>query len=228
MPLSSIPVGLLVLGFMLAAVIGYLMGSVSFAILVSKALYREDVREKGSGNAGMTNVLRTHGKLPAILTLIGDMGKGILAVWCGRWVFMLLLTGVDTYYGAYAAGIAALIGHALPLFFRFKGGKGVAVSGGVFLALCFPVAFSLIVLFAIIALISKMVSLGSVIVFILYPICTFFYTTCISHENPLYSTICSAIIGAIVVVMHKNNIRRIVNGTEYKFGSGQQKPEDQR
>lgn len=226
MSLNTMPAGLLVLGFALAAVVGYLVGSVSFAILVSKALYREDVRQHGSGNAGMTNVLRTHGKLPAILTLVGDMGKGILAVWCGRWVFMLLLPGIPTYYGAYVAGIAALIGHALPLFFRFKGGKGVAVSGGVFLALCFPVAFSLIVLFAIIALISKMVSLGSVIVFILYPICTFFYTTYISHENPAYSTVCSAIIGAIVVIMHRENIKRIANGTEYKFGSGQKKPDD--
>lgn len=217
--LGSAAPGMVALCMILAAVVGYLVGSVSFGVLVGKALYGDDIRQKGSGNAGMTNMMRTHGKLGGILTLAGDMGKGYLAVWCGRWLMMLLLPGLPIFYAGYIAGIAALIGHAFPLYFKFKGGKGVATGGGVFLACAPIVAGSLIVLFVIISFASRMVSLGSIIVFILYPICTLFYTLFVSGEDPLYSTVCSAIIGALVVWMHRENIKRIRNGTENKIGS---------
>lgn len=223
MGLDTAASGMVALTLIAAAVVGYLIGSVSFGVLIGKALYGDDVRRHGSGNAGMTNMIRTHGKLGGVLTLIGDMGKGYLAVWCGRWLMLLLLPGIATFYAGYIAGIAALIGHAFPLFFKFKGGKGVATGGGVFLACAPIVAGSLIVLFVIIAFTSRMVSLGSIIVFILYPIATLFYTLFVSGESPAYSTICSAIIGAIVVWMHRENIRRIRNGTENKIGSGRDK-----
>lgn len=215
--------GTVALALIAAAVVGYLVGSVSFAVIISRALHGDDVRSHGSGNAGMTNMMRTHGRASGVLTLIGDMGKGYLAVWCGRWLMMLLLPGMATFYGGYIAGIAALIGHALPLFFRFKGGKGVATGGGVFLACAPVVAGSLIVLFVIITLIGRMVSLASVIVFILYPIGTLLYTLFVSGEDPVYSTVCSAIIGAIVVWMHRENLKRIRDGTERKISSGKGK-----
>ncbi len=224
MDTMGIAPGIIALAFILSGVAGYLVGSVSFGIIISKVLFRDDVRQHGSGGAGMTNMMRTHGKLPGILTLVGDMGKGYLAVWCGRWLFMLLCPGMPTYWGAYIAGIAALIGHAFPLFFHFKGGKGVATGGGVFLACSPVVAGSLILLLVIIVLITRYMSLASIIVFTLYPVCTLVFSLLVTHENPLYTTVCSAIIGVIVIWMHRENIKRLKTGTENRFGSKKAPP----
>ena len=127
---------------LLTAGSAYLLGSLLFGVLVSKIMYKDDVRQHGSGNAGMTNVLRTYGKLPAVLTTIGDVGKSVVAVNLGRFFFDALLSGtgagwqnpLDPVCGAYLAAIFCMIGHSRPLFFGFKGGKGVLVGAGAALA----------------------------------------------------------------------------------------------
>lgn len=115
----------------------YLLGSMDTGILISKYLYHDDVRSHGSGAAGMTNMLRTFGKKAAALTAAGDVLKGVLAVCIGRWLFSYLPAGtsVSSYLGVYLAAILAVIGHLKPLYFGFKGGKGVLVAGGAILAI---------------------------------------------------------------------------------------------
>lgn len=208
-----------VVAFVAAAAGGYLLGSVSFAVLVSKFLFKEDVRVKGSGNAGMTNVLRSYGKKGAVLTLLGDVAKGALSVGLGHVLFMLLAAGSLSLYGAYIGGICAIVGHMFPLYFGFKGGKGVATSGGVILALQPLLAVVLVTIFLAIVLVSKMVSLGSVVGISLYPVVTFLWTFFYTHNAVAFSTVCAAVIAGLVVWMHRANIGRILAGTEYKFGS---------
>ena len=138
-----------ILGVVLAFVPGYLLGSLNFAVIVSRLYAHDDVRRHGSGNAGMTNMLRTYGKFPALLTALGDIFKGTASVWIGRLAFALL--GISFMDGGYLGGIAALLGHLFPLYFGFKGGKGgpgfrrgaaghqpaePVGSGGDFCALC--------------------------------------------------------------------------------------------
>ena len=120
-----------------SVVIGYLLGSINFGVVVSKGLYHEDVRTKGSGNAGTTNILRTYGKKAAALTLAGDMAKGAVAVWLCHWG-VALLTGADVngVYAGYLAAIGAVCGHLWPVWFGFKGGKGIAVAAGGVLCHC--------------------------------------------------------------------------------------------
>ena len=132
----------ILLACVLTAAGGYLLGSILFGVLISKVMYNDDVRNHGSGNAGMTNVLRTYGKLPAVFTTLGDVGKSVAAVNLGRFIFGALLSGtgaawqnpLDPVCGAYLAAIFCMIGHSRPIFFGFKGGKGVLVGAGAALA----------------------------------------------------------------------------------------------
>lgn len=203
----------------MAVALAYLLGSVNFALVVSKGIYRKDVRQLGSGNAGMTNMARNFGKTAAVLTLVGDMGKGVLAVWMGRWLFLFLALGTDPLYGAYLGGISVIAGHMFPLFFGFKGGKGVATSGGVILAIQPFIGIALISLFVIIMLISKMVSLGAVLGMAFYPVLTLLNGLFFTHKAIVFTTVCSAVITGLVVWMHRENIARIRAGTERKIGA---------
>ncbi|MBP7870917.1 MAG: glycerol-3-phosphate acyltransferase, partial [Gemmiger sp.] len=132
----------ILLACVLTAAGGYLLGSILFGVLISKVMYNDDVRNHGSGNAGMTNVLRTYGKMPAVFTTLGDVGKSVAAVNLGRFIFGALLSGtgaawqnpLDPVCGAYLAAIFCMIGHSRPIFFGFKGGKGVLVGAGAALA----------------------------------------------------------------------------------------------
>ena len=121
----------------LTAAQAYLLGSVDTGILISKFVYHDDVRNHGSGAAGMTNMLRTFGKKAAALTAAGDVLKGVAAVCIGRWLFRFLPadTGISAWLGVYLAAILAVVGHLKPLYFGFKGGKGVLVAGGAILAI---------------------------------------------------------------------------------------------
>ena len=207
-----------ILALLLAVLCGYLLGSVNTAILISHAMFGQDVRTLGSGNAGMTNVLRNFGKKGAVLTLLGDVAKGILAVLCGRLAVLWLGGGADVLYGAYVAAIAAILGHMFPIFFGFKGGKGVAVSCGVILALQPVLALMLVGVFLLVLFASKMVSLGSVIAISLYPAVTFLWCYFGPGRSAVFSTLCAAVVAVLVVWMHRENIGRILRGTEYKFG----------
>ena len=206
----------IILACVLTALGGYLLGSILFGVLISKVMYNDDVRDHGSGNAGMTNVLRTYGKLPAVFTTIGDVGKSVAAVNLGRFIFDALLSGtgaawqnpLDPVCGAYLAAIFCMIGHSRPIFFGFKGGKGVLVCA------------ALLVIFLIEVAITRIVSLGSIIIAALYPVGTLINLIACGANLPtiVFSTVCCAIMAAMVIWLHRSNIERLKNGTEYRFG----------
>ena len=150
----------------------YLLGSVDTGILVSKFVYHDDVRNHGSGAAGMTNMLRTFGKKAAAMTATGDVLKGVLAVCIGRWLFTLMpeSTTLSPYLAVYLAAIFAIIGHLKPLYFGFKGGKGVLVAGGTILAIQPVLVPFLAVIFLACLLPTGMVSLGSITMAAAYPV----------------------------------------------------------
>ena len=163
----------------LTAVLSYLIGSVSFAIIVSRLGAQEDVRNYGSGNAGMTNILRNYGKKMAAFTAVGDFGKALVAVALGRLIFRML--GVEALDGGYIAGLFALLGHLFPVYFGFRGGKGVLTSLGVMLMLN-PLVFILCMIPLLpIVFLTKIVSLTVCIGYIVFPIVTLVIDTFVRH-----------------------------------------------
>ena len=205
-----------------SAVQAYLLGSIDTGILVSKFLYHDDVRKYGSGAAGMTNMLRTFGKKAAALTAFGDMLKGVLAVCIGRWLFHMLPAdaGVSPYLGVYLAAIFAVLGHLYPLYFGFKGGKGVLVAAGAILAIQ-PVLLPFLALIFLACLLpTGMVSLGSVTMAAAYPLLTLGYCLLRGYavQDLLICLVGSVIMAAMVIYMHRSNIQRIRDGKEYRFG----------
>lgn len=199
----------------LTAATAYLLGSISFAVIVSRALTHQDVRNFGSGNAGLTNVVRNFGKLPGILTLLGDFSKGVAAVLAGRLVFGHL-AHLDPQYGACVAGLFVILGHIFPVFFKFKGGKGVLTTAGIALMID-PRVFALaIALFLIIFFFTRIVSVASIIAAAAYPVITF-TVNAFSGRSAVVDTALTACIAAILIFMHRANIKRLLNGTEPKF-----------
>ncbi|SDG22892.1 acyl-phosphate glycerol-3-phosphate acyltransferase [Fontibacillus panacisegetis] len=191
----------------IAFIICYLLGSVSFSVVLAKALKGIDIRQHGSGNAGATNTLRVLGKGPAILVLALDVLKGIAAVWIGRWL------GGDSAWVAALCGLAAIIGHNWPIYFRFRGGKGIATTIGVMATLIFfPALFAGII--AILSIVfTRYVSLGSLIFVLLTPI--FFVFT--NDIGPYFWA--SLIICAFAFWRHRTNIVKLAQGKENKLGS---------
>ena len=210
----------LVLASLLAALGGYLCGSVVFGILISKLFFHDDVRTHGSGSAGMTNMIRTYGKAAGAATAIGDVAKGAVAVLIGQWVFTMLAPGWNPACGAYLAAIFAAIGHTKPVWFHFKGGKGVLVCGGAILAVQPLVFLVLLVIFLIEFALTRIVSLGSIILAAVYPILTICYWVWQGADamTVVYIAVCSVIMAGMVIYMHRSNIQRLRDGTEYRFG----------
>ncbi|MCI6561344.1 MAG: glycerol-3-phosphate 1-O-acyltransferase PlsY [Oscillospiraceae bacterium] len=207
-----------------AALIGYLLGSCNFSIIVVRLLKGEDVRKNGSGNAGLTNTLRCYGKGCALLTLIGDLGKGVVAVLLARLVCSLLEAGLppsnDPHYIGYIAGLFAILGHVFPLYYGFKGGKGVLVGVSVFLIVDPAVFGALITIFAVILIISKYVSLSSIISSACCPLATFlgeYFIRNASLQRSLLYTALSLPMAAMVIWMHRSNMQRLRDGCENKF-----------
>lgn len=202
-------------------VFAYLIGSVNFAIIFSIAFTKKDVRKIGSGNAGTTNVMRSAGFLPGALTFVCDALKGFIASFAGKMVFEYLSaqTQHNTFlpiYGAYICGLVCMLGHVFPVFYQFKGGKGVATSVGIF-SVCSPISIVLgLLAFAIIAITTRYVSLASIIATFIVVIASAFFK---SADAPLLpQLILSAIMGIIVILKHKDNIKRLISGTENKIG----------
>ncbi|MCI8649873.1 MAG: glycerol-3-phosphate 1-O-acyltransferase PlsY [Anaerotruncus sp.] len=199
----------------LVAAVSYLIGSVSFAVIVSRIGAQDDVRIHGSGNAGMTNILRTYGKKLAFFTAIGDFGKGIVAVALGRMVFGL--ADIHSFDGGYIAGLFVILGHLYPLFFGFKGGKGVLTGLGVVLVLNWRVFLIITVLLVPVVFKIKIVSLTVLIGYTLFPIFTVLVDWWMGR-NILFNLFFSLIISVIGIYKHRENIKRLRAGTEYKFG----------
>lgn len=208
-----------VVSILCSAVAAYLLGSLDFGIIVSTVFYRKDIRTVGSGNAGMTNILRTFGKGAAAVTLAGDMLKGVGAVLLAKYLFSGL-SGVSPMYCAYVAAIGALLGHLFPLYFGFKGGKGVSVAAGTTIGIQPLLVLPLILVFLAVVFFTRIVSLSSIIVAALYPVVTLIYYTVWGDgaSNPLVNTLFAAFMGGLVIWMHRSNIARLRAGTEYRFG----------
>lgn len=209
-------------GILLCMILPYLLGSLNFAIIISKLFYHDDIRKYGSGNAGTTNMLRTYGKLPAAATLLLDMSKGAVSVLLG---FLILGNGEflsDTEYsgafaGTYIAGLFAILGHMFPCFYRFKGGKGVATTAVVVLCTN-PVVFTILLLaFIIIVAGSKMISMGSVMCMLLYPVLLYRFSLQGEIVTQPQGVLISFLIAALVIFMHRSNIKRIWEGKESKL-----------
>ena len=192
--------------------LAYLLGSIPFGYLLVLAFRHEDVRATGSGNIGATNVARSGGKALGLLTLFLDAFKGWLAVLIAAH-FGPTVNGVHSNL-AIAAAVAAVVGHVFPIWLRFKGGKGIATALGVFLAIVPWVGLSSLGLFILIVAISRYVSLASIIAAISIP---FFAILEYPHPPTLLAGLSA--ISVISIAKHHANIRRLMNGTESKFGS---------
>lgn len=197
------------------AVAAYLLGSVNCAIVVSWLFAGDDVRKHGSGNAGMTNMLRTYGKGPAALTALGDFLKAVVAVLLGRVVFWL--AGISTPLDpGYIAGLFALLGHLFPVYFGFRGGKGVMTALGVMMMVNPPAFLIIVIIFVPLVFLTRIVSLSSVLGAAAFPFVT--WALCrMQEQDALYSTVGSAVIAVLVLVMHRDNIKRLLTGTENRF-----------
>lgn len=216
----------------LTVICSYLLGSISGAVILSKKMKGGDIRSSGSGNAGATNMLRVYGKKAGVITLLCDVLKGVAAVLLGiaaDYIVHIILSADGVRYSwfevnvlignlRYIAGVFAVIGHIFPIFFGFKGGKGVATSLGVMLMLN-PVVGLIVAAAAIIIMaVSRYVSLGSIIGGILYPVSVLVYMIA-SNELNYVNFVCSLILGLIVIIKHHANIKRLLSGTENKLFS---------
>jgi len=197
----------LTVGALISAIVAYLLGSINFAIMISQKEYHQDIRTHGSGNAGMTNMMRTYGRRAAILTFIGDAMKAIVAGIVGY-----LCLG---YLGAHIAGVFCVVGHMYPVFFKFKGGKGVVTTAASMLV-CNPYVFLIeLVIYVLTVVIWKYISLASIMCALLYPVILNGMDKFFNVEG-VYG-IFTVIIAVLVVLKHKENIKRLLNGTESRF-----------
>ena len=207
--------------YIIVAIIAYLIGSVNFSILISKKMAGFDVREKGSGNAGTTNMLRSVGKKAAAITLICDILKGVVSIVIAI-IVGNIVKNLDREVLLQIAGIAVVIGHTFPIFFGFKGGKGVATSLGVLLMSNWQIGLICLVFALVLMALTRMVSLGSCGAAVLFPVLTLFinqhYTVLTERKSGRVYFVYSVILAIIVLYNHRSNIKRILNGTENKLG----------
>lgn len=200
----------------IVAVIAYLIGSVNFSVIFSKYFAGFDVREKGSGNAGSTNVLRTVGKKAAALTLLCDILKGVVAI-----ALAILIGNIASFDNrsllVQIAGIGVVVGHTFPIFFGFKGGKGVATALGVLLMSNWKIGLICLIFALVLIALTRMVSLGSISAAILFPILSIFVTDSYIVSVGSGYFIYSLILALVVAFNHRANIQRIFNGTENKI-----------
>ena len=203
--------------YIIIAVIAYAIGSINFSLLISKNIAGFDVREKGSGNAGSTNVLRAVGIKAAVITLICDILKGIVAILIAVLIGNIV-GNTDRALLVQIAGILVVIGHTFPIFFQFKGGKGVATSLGVLLITNWKIGLICLIFALVIIIITKMVSMGSMGAAILFPVLTIFIgDSFIVPATGFKYLIFSIILAVFVIFNHRENIKRIMNGTENKL-----------
>lgn len=237
---------MILLTFIFVILTSYLLGSINTSIILSKFVFRQDIRDSGSGNAGATNMLRTYGKKAGIYTLIGDMFKGVIAVLIAvliQKIFEWNTVPEDIYSNLtasavfifdrpvninevlylipvfpYAAGLFVMIGHIFPVFFKFKGGKGVATAAAVILSLNWKIGLAVLVIALILMAVTRYVSLGSVIGAASYPFITLgILISGYSYKN-LIHFIFALLVSVLCILKHSANIKRLLNGQESKLG----------
>lgn len=209
-----------------AAALAYILGSLNFAVILSKLFANKDVRNFGSGNAGMTNMLRVFGVLPGILTFVFDVLKGFIACYIGRYVIFEYLNAnygdkgfYIPVYGALLCGIFCMLGHVFPVFFNFKGGKAVAVSVGIFLVAHWQAITIALLVFVILLLITRIISISSLTA----TVTVFVVSVLIPSQSGKQWVVLlmTFIMCAIVFIKHKDNIVRLLKGEEKPiFGKG--------
>ncbi len=216
--------------YIIMALIAYAIGSISSSVIVTKKLAGFDVREKGSGNAGSTNVLRTAGTKAAVITLVCDILKGVVAVLIAK-ILSLIFADANAALLVEIAALAVVVGHTFPVFFGFKGGKGVATSLGILLIVNLKIG--LICLFFALALmaLTRMVSLGSISAAVLFAILAIFIHDGYIVDYSFSFVIFAILLAAFVIYNHRSNVTRIMNGTENrldfsKFKKGAEEPLD--
>ena len=227
------------LALALTALAGYLLGSINWSIILTWLFKdREDIREFGSGNAGMTNVLRTVGKKAAVLTFAGDFLKCVVALLLSQAFVALLAPESVEFYGVarYVAGVACVLGHIFPVYYGFRGGKGVVTSAAMIALTDWRVFLLVLLTFAIVFAAKRIVSLASVVCAALYPVFTFLFLFLVEFSGShlanhgdrslayvLFATAASLFIGLTVVVKHKANIGRLLRGEEKPITLGKGK-----
>lgn len=205
---GALNITLVCLAFLVVILIAYLLGSINFAIVISGRKYKEDIRTQGSKNAGMTNMMRTYGKKAAVLTLVGDALKAILSCIIGYLIMGQL--------GAFAAGLFCMIGHIFPIYYGFKGGKGVVTAAATIL-MTDPVVFLILfTLFVIMVAIWRYISLASITCIGLYPLVLSFTTRIFAGKISPF-ILFTVIMSALIIWKHWPNIERLRTGTESKF-----------
>ncbi|MBE6573070.1 MAG: glycerol-3-phosphate 1-O-acyltransferase PlsY [Ruminococcaceae bacterium] len=194
------------------AIVGYLLGSLNFAIIISKVKYKDDIRKYGSGNAGMTNMMRTYGRAAGIVTFLGDILKAVVTV-----IIATLLMGEAC---GYIAGFACILGHCFPCWYKFKGGKGVAVTAAMILTLEPFVFLTVLIVFIACVAFTRYISLGSMMGALIYPIMLKnFYTFTHPNYHILYFVvmIVSILTALMILFLHRENMKRLLAGKENKF-----------
>jgi len=198
------------ISYIIIILIAYFLGNISTSTILAKKVYGVDISTQGSGNPGSTNVLRTLGKKAGAMTFAGDLLKGLMAVLIAR--VIAFYTGIDEVTAAYIAVVAVVSGHNWPVSLGFKGGKGVATSLGAMIGMNPVIALSCFGVFLIIVAITKYVSLGSVVGISISPIIMFVL-------NNSKGVLVTLFLTASVIYTHRENIKRLLNGTERKIGS---------
>lgn len=206
--------------YMIMAIIAYCIGSLNISIFISKKMGGFDLREKGSNSTGATNVLRTLGKKAAAITLLFDILKGIVAIAISM-IIGNIMQETNQELLLQIAGIAVVIGHTFPIFFGFKGGKGVATSIGILLMSNWKIGLICLIFALVLMILTRMVSVGSCAAAILFPVLTLFindsYTILTEGKNGNTYFIYSVLLAVIVLYNHRSNIKRLLNGTENKL-----------
>lgn len=203
----------------IVAVVAYFLGCFNGSVIVSKYILHNDVRNHGSGNAGMTNFHRVFGGPLTFVVILTDVLKAVLAVLFGIWAFGALGEGAITL-GKYWAGLFCMLGHMFPCTFGFKGGKGILSGGTIAIMIDWRLALILWGGFLILAILTRWISLGSCFAGAAFPFVTWF----IFHD--ILCTLLSAVCGVLIVWKHRGNIKRILNGTESKFSLHRKKEEE--
>jgi len=191
--------------FILIMIAIYLIAAIPTGVLLARLMGGEDVRQKGSGNIGATNVYRVAGKLAGVLTLVGDTLKGFLPLLA----FKTWLEPTPTQLGI--ASAVAILGHCYPIYLKFKGGKGVATALGIFLVLSPKAVFFALIVFILTVTITRYISLGSVLAALSAPLVILL----LNHPQPIF--LATLFIAALVIWRHNSNIRRLLDGTENRF-----------
>ena len=202
--------------YIIIALIAYAIGSVNFSVLISRKMAGFDIRDKGSKNAGTTNVLRNVGKKAAALTLLCDILKGVIAIVIAI-ITTKFVTEVNKAILLELAAFFVVVGHTFPIFFGFRGGKGVATSLGVLLVINWKIGLICLVFAIFQMILCRMVSLGSISAAVLFPVLTVFIHDCYLTEWNISYVVFGIAMAAFVIFNHRANVKRLMNGTENRI-----------